>query len=145
MALTRDGDVIFHSYRGEEYLGPSHVLREFSALASLMGGEPSNATKRALHRLAVVQHVRAAGGGSAGPRPYVISFDRRRNQTLEVKNLVARIELDPQGSVTGVTFEPKLDTVVEYQLVQEAEKWLFLPAVEQGRAVARRVEMPIKL
>lgn len=145
VALTREGDVIFHSYRGEEYLGPSHVLREFSALAKVMGGETSHAAMRALHRLAVVQHVRAAGGGSAPPRPYLISFDRRRNQTLETKNLVARIELDPQGRVNGVTFEPKLDTVVEYQLMQEAEKWLFLPAVEQGRNVARRVEMPIKL
>lgn len=144
VALTRDGEVIFHSYRGEEYLGPRHVLEQVTGLLAAMDVQPDESMKRARHRLAIVQHVRAAADGRAAPQPYVIAFDRTRHRTLEAKELLADLEIDAQGRVTHVAFEPKLDAVVEYQLLQVAQTWLFLPAVEQGRPEPRRVKLPLK-
>lgn len=144
VALTREGDVIYHSYRGEEYLGPKHVLDRFAGLAAAMRGESEEA-KRALHRLAVLQHVRAAAGADAAPRPYLIGLDKQRHRTLEAKELEATIEIDAQGRVASVAFEPKLESVVEYQLEQVAQTWLFLPALKGGEPVARRVKLPLKL
>lgn len=144
VALTREGEVIFHSYRGSEYLGPQHVLAQFAQLVLARKGE-SASVKRALHRLAVLQHVRAAAGRDAGVRPYLISLDPARYQTLEVKQLTATLELDAHGRVSDASFEPKQAVVVDFQLVQDAASWLFLPAVEQGVAKARRVTLPLQL
>lgn len=145
VALTGDGDVLFHSFRGEEYLGPKHVLQQVSSLLRVTSGKPDEAMRRSLHRLAVLQHIRAASSGSSAPKPYVISLDPSRHRTLEAKELLAEIEIDAAGRVTSAAFEPKLDAVVEYQLVQVAQTWLFLPAVENGQPQARRVKLPLTL
>lgn len=143
VALTPDGDLIYHSYRGTEYLGPRHVLQEFSGLVRAMKGE-SPAAKRAMHRVAVLQHVRAAASGDRAAKPYVISLDPARYQTLEVKEIQATLELDEQGRVAGAKIDPALPVVVDDQLVRDAATWLFLPAVENGRPKPGRVQLPIK-
>ncbi len=144
VVLTREGEVIFHSYRGSEYLGPAHVLAQFAQLVLARKGE-SATVKRGLHRLAVLQHVRAAAGRDLGVKPYLISLDRTRYQTLEVQQLTATLDLDAEGKVSDASFEPKQSVVVDFQLVRDAGTWLFLPAVEQGVAKARRVTLPLQL
>ncbi len=144
VALTREGDVIFHSYKGDEYLGPQHVLGQFAALQSAMKGE-SVSVKRSTHRLAVLQHVRSAAGQDVGVKPYLIDFDKRRYQTLEAKQLSASLEIDAQGQVTDASFTPQQEAVIDAQLVRDAGTWLFLPTVEAGKARARRVILPLQL
>lgn len=144
VALTREGEVIFHSYRGSEYLGPAHVLAQFAQLVLARKGE-SATVKRARHRLAVLQHVRSAAGRDLGVKPYLISLDRTRYQTLEVKELTATLDLDADGKVSDASFEPRQAVVVDFQLVRDAGTWLFLPAVEQGVAKGRRVTLPLQL
>ena len=141
VALTRDGEVIFHSYRGVEYLGPRHVLQQ--TMTALQPEAESE--KRARHRLAVIQHRRAAAGGDAAAKAYLIAMDPGRYRTLEVKELLADLELDAQGRVTGAAFTPQLEAVVEYQLQQDAATWLFLPGIERGEPRAQRVRLPLKL
>lgn len=141
VALTREGELM---YRGDPDDGPRRVLMQVGRLVAGMRAQ-SVQVKRARHRLAVLQHVRAAAGGSAKPKPYVVALDDTRRRALPVKQLVATIDLDEQGRVASVAFEPKLETGVEYQLIQDAETWLFLPAVEDGRAIAQRVQLPLEL
>lgn len=143
VALTRDGGVIAHSYRGAEYLGPLHVVHEVTRV--LEEDDVASPARKGLHRLAVVQHVRAAAGGNALVKPHYIGLVRQRYQTLEVKDLVATLEIDERGRVTEARFEPALDAVVAYQLEQDAQEWLFLPAVREGMARAQRVKLPLKL
>ncbi len=143
-ALTRDGELLYSSERQGEYLGPQDVLRRFEAMTrSQLGDAPE--VKRTTHRLAVLQHVRAAAGGAAAVRPYVIDMDLSRYRTLEAKELFLLLELDARGTVTEAAVEPKLPAVVEYQLIQDATTWLFLPQVEGGRARATRVKLPLRL
>ena len=61
------------------------------------------------------------------------------------EGFIADLEIDAQRRVTNAAFTPKLDAVIEYQLTQDAGNWLFLPPVENGRAVARRMQLPLKL
>lgn len=144
VALTRDGDLLYSSERQGEYLGPQDVLRRFEAMTRAQAGDVPE-VKRSTHRLAVLQHVRAAAGGAAPVRPYVIDLDLARYRTLEAKQLTADLELDARGAVTTAVFEPKLPAVVEYQLIQDAGTWLFLPLVEGGQAKATRVRLPLRL
>ncbi len=144
VAVTREGELIFHSYRGEEYLGPSSVLKQFTELLKSTKGD-SDEVKRARHRLAVLQHVRAASGGSAAVRPYVIALDRSRYQTLKVEALTATLTIDERGRVTDSKFEPELPTALDFQLNQDAGTWLFLPVVENGRPKGVKVGLPLML
>ncbi|HUR59855.1 MAG TPA: thioredoxin-like domain-containing protein [Opitutaceae bacterium] len=144
VALTRDGDLLFHSYRGEEYLGPLDVLQKFEALLGIEGAASVEA-KRAMHRLAIVQHVRAAAGGNVPAKPYVVSIDLRRYQTLAEKNLTVTLDLDEKGQVVDAEVAPKLPAVVERSMVDDAGKWLFLPAVEKGEPVRKRAVLPVSI
>ncbi len=144
VVVTREGEMIYHSYRGAEYLGPASVLESFDGLLnSTRGG--GGATKRQMHRLAVVQHVRAATGGSATVAPYVIDMNLARYKTLENEELMASLTIDEKGVVQDVTIEPKLSAVLEHQLVNDAGTWLFLPAVKDGKAIAAKATLPLKL
>jgi thiol-disulfide isomerase/thioredoxin len=143
VVVTPEGDAIMHSYHGEEYVGPQHVLQEFEEFLRATSNEME--TKRALHRLAVIQHVREAAGKSATAKPYVITIDFRRYKTLEVKELIATLTIDEQGHVADAEFEPKLPTVLHYQIVSDANKWLFLPAVKDGKPATVKVQLPLSL
>jgi hypothetical protein len=142
VVLTREGEAIFTSYRGEEYLGANEPLKNFEQLLPLLSTD-SNESRRNFHRLAVMQHLRTVGDGTTIPKPYLIPFDRSRYRTLDVKSVNAMLEIDERGKVTSARFEPELPTVLDFQLVRDAGEWLFLPAVDHGRAKATKVVFPL--
>jgi thiol-disulfide isomerase/thioredoxin len=142
VVLTREGEAIFTSYRGEEYLGASEPLKNFENLLPALATD-SPQSRRSFHRLAVMQHLRAVGTGTSLPKPYFIPFDHSRYRTLDVKSVNAALEIDEKGKVTSARFEPELPTVIDFQLVRDASDWLFLPAVEQGQPKATKVVLPI--
>lgn len=144
VALTRNGEVLFHSYHGTEYVGPGDVLQRFEVLLRVMRGE-GGAGKRELHRLAVLQHGRAAAGGDRPVQPYLISMDMRRYQTLERDELIATLQVEADGTVTRVTVEPTLPVVLEDQFLRDAETWLFLPGIRAGQAQRSTVALPLKV
>lgn len=144
IVLTRQGDLVFDSFHGSAYAGPGSVLDQFEPLLAAMN-QGSEACRRALHRLSVLEHVRAAGNRPVNPKPYLITLDRSHYQTLEVKRLSALLEIDERGRVTNAKIEPRLPAALDFQLTQEAETWLFLPAVADGHAKATRVVLPISL
>lgn len=143
IAFTREGDVLFHSYRGEEYLGPDSVLKSFEPLLHTVAtdGRPS----RSLHRLAIAQYVRSAAGGTLPAKPYLIDMDLRRYQTLEYKELTATLSLDEKGAVLDVSVSPQLPAVLEHQFITDANTWLFLPAVKDGQRQPARAVLPLQL
>src|SRR5947209_6596961 len=144
VAMTRDGDAILHSYHGAEYIGARPVLDQFEALLLAVAGKGEQ-TQRTRHRLSVIQHLRSIGTGSGEAKRYMITFDRSRYQTLEQKNITAELEIDETGHVQSAHFEPQLPAVIDYQLVNDASTWLFLPAVENGRPKAVHARLPLVL
>jgi len=144
IVVARNGDLLFDSFHGDDYVGPGSVLDQVETLLGSMD-EKSEACRRARHRLSVLQHVRSAGGKAANPRPYLITLDPSHYQTLETKQLKALLEIDDRGHVTDAKIEPSLPTALEFQLTQEAETWLFLPAVAGGRPKSAHVILPISL
>ena len=144
VVVTREGDAIFHSYKGEEYVGPSVVLEQFESLLRALDPKTGGG-KRANHRLAVAQHRRATGGGSQAAAPYLIALDPRRYQTLKVKELTATLDVNERGEVTDVAFEGELPAVLRFQLEKDAGTWLFLPLIENGQPRPIKVKLPLKL
>jgi len=144
VVLTREGEILYNSYHGEEYVGPRSVLAQAESLLRAMS-EETGAPRPAAHRLALLQYLRTAGSATRPPTPYLIALDRSRYGTLEVKKLTATLEIDEQGKVTSAHFEPQLPPVLDYQLVQDAGNWLFLPALDHGQPKRVRVSLPLML
>jgi thiol-disulfide isomerase/thioredoxin len=144
VVVTREGDALLHSYHGEEYVGPQFVLDEFENFLRTSDGK-SAAERRLTHRLAVFQHIRAAAGAARSAAPYLVTLDLRGYQTLTEKELTATLTLNEKGEVTNATISPQLSTTLDYQLVQDAEKWLFLPEIENGRPVRKTVSLPLQI
>ncbi|HTB81384.1 MAG TPA: thioredoxin-like domain-containing protein [Opitutaceae bacterium] len=143
--LTRDGAMLFNSYHGDDYVGPYVVLQQFEELLRGLKNDSSE-TRRVRHRLSVVQYLRATGSGkSAPPKPYLIELDMSQYQTLTESHLAVILDLDAQGRVTHAEIKPRLPTVLNYQMINDAEHWLFLPKVENGHAVATKVTLPLKM
>lgn len=142
VVLTRDNQLLFHSYAGDEYLGAHDPLEKFRVLLNhLLENSPSPGR----HRLAVAAHILAAAGGDRAAAPYLVAIDSRRNRTLPKTPLHARVSLDAKGLVVGAEFTPALELVAADQLQRETEHWRFLPAVRQGQPIASIVEFPISV
>jgi len=145
VVVSRDGEQIFNSYHGAEYVGPQLVLDQFTGLLREMLNDDSEAARRSKHRLAVLQHQREVGNGNSSVQPYLISLDRSHYQTLTAKELSAHLEIDDHGRVTDASFEPKQDGVITYTLQHDAWTWLFLPAIQAGQPKSVKVVLPLKL
>lgn len=145
VVFTRDGDMLFHSYRGKEYLGANDPLEKFSALLAMNQGGSTRDHNAGRHRLAVAQHILAAAGGNLPPKPYRVSISPALIPTLPGSQLTAQISLDAKGRVTEVEFSPQLGAVQEDELKRAADDWLFLPSVVQGQPKAITVSLPISL
>lgn len=143
VVLTREGDLLYHSYRGEEYLGPDDPLKKFSDLLASLTDQNAGKPSAARHRLAVAQHVLAAGAGDRPLQPYRVQIDRNRLQTVNVSEITVDLSVDAQGRVTDAEFFPKLDAVTKENLTRNAETWLFLPAVVKGEPQAKTVRLPL--
>jgi thiol-disulfide isomerase/thioredoxin len=142
VVLTRDGDVIFNSFHGADYVGPRSVLEDAEHLLNAMD-EGTLSCHVALHRLSVIRHVRAAAGGTKGPQPYAIAIDPSHYQTLPSRKLVAVLDIDEHGRVTDAKADPELPTALEFQFEQDARGWLFLPSIVNGQPKAAKARLPV--
>lgn len=145
IVLNRRGDVVLDSeaFDAEGLLmSPVQLWERFLQHRAAMSSE-SSVAKRAMHRLALLQYVRTHVTGDRPPQPYLLTLDRSRYQTVEPKQFVAKLEIDPQGRVTSATFEPSLGAVVEDQLGRDLLAWRFLPAIKAGQPVPIAVNLPV--
>ena len=144
VVLNRRGDLIFHSYSGKEYLGAQDPLEKFAGLHALLA-QKEEPRSPARHRLAIARQLNAAGKGDREAAPYLLSIDPKRNRTLpKGATLQARITVGVDGRVQDAEFSPALDFIAEQQLQREAESWLFVPAVRQGRAEPSTITIPVR-
>lgn len=143
IVFTREGEILYHSYRGEEYLGPDSVLKSFEPLLRTVAkeGDPNPS----LHRLAIARYIQSAAGGSLPAKPYLVEMDLRRYQTLEYNELTAILSLTATGKVEDVRITPQLPAVLEHQLIADAGNWLFLPSIKDGQPCPAEASLPLRL
>jgi hypothetical protein len=143
VVVSRSGEALFHSYHGETYVGPDEVLKHFALMLPLLNPQLST-TRRALHKLAVEQRVRACTTGAHPPKSYVMQLNPAQYQKLPEKTFEARLAIDASGHVTVVSTTPALPAVYTAQFRRDAESWLYLPAIRDGQPVAIEVNLPVK-
>jgi len=145
IVTNREGHVILKSYDGENYIGPAAVLSRFAQL--LISIDPANPdTRLERYRLETILHLRSSTTSSVPAKPYNLSFNPRRYQTLGEPILTATLKIDAEGKVTEVvTTTPELSAVLSAQFQSDTAQWLFLPAAENGQAKECTVRLPLKI
>lgn len=145
VVLTREGELLYHSYRGKEYLGADAPLEKFAVLleATQPNAQPTRSPGR--HRLATAQAIRAAGQDSRPPQPYLITLDPRQVQAAAVPGLTAQLMIDARGRVTSAEFTPALGAAIDDMMQRAASNWLFVPAIADGRARASTIKVPLEI
>jgi thiol-disulfide isomerase/thioredoxin len=143
VVLTPNGELLYHTYRGEEYMGPQSALDAFVSLLNATRQTP--AARKAMFKLAALQRQRGASGKSLPPKPYFVQLDPAQYQTLDATSLRATLHINERGEVAEATFEPQQSAVIDYSLVTDAQQWRFLPALKNGAPVATTVVLPIDM
>ncbi|PTY05667.1 hypothetical protein DB347_14975 [Opitutaceae bacterium EW11] len=144
VVVNREGDVLFHSYSGDTYLGPQAALDAFKSLLPLL--DPNSAmTRRAWYRSARHDWLQVHRGGDVAPSAYFVSLDRQKYPVARKVDLTVTVEVDAEGHVVDVV--PSDDGLSEFSshLRRDARDWLFLPAVHGGQPVAGRATILLQL
>jgi thiol-disulfide isomerase/thioredoxin len=140
--INRNGDILFHSHEGDQYRGPTKPMNELLALLRDM--EPGKAKyQQGRHRLAVRQQILAGANQSVPANAYYIPLDLKRYQGLKETRVQVRCTVNEKGLVSGFTAKPALPAAYGPQLHADVDKWLFLPAVENGQARSQEVVVPV--
>lgn len=143
VVTTSDGDLLFHSYNGNDYIGPSEVLEKFTGFLRFIQSDESAETKRAYHRMAVLQHVSDAKGGDVPIKPYLIGLRPEDGKGLDVKTVMFSLTIGERGEVLSSETLTPLGAVDRASLIKASYDWLFLPEVKEGVPRERSVKLPL--
>lgn len=140
VAVTRDGDILYSSYHGTEYVGPQDVLDKVGNLLRVLSQSPGDIL-RARHRIGVVQRIRKAGTDPA--RPFYVGLSRTARQALPAEGAEVEVDVDEHGLVTGTEVNHQSFTPLVELISSETEHWLFLPAIDHGAPKATTFAMQV--
>ncbi|MFT3870226.1 MAG: thioredoxin-like domain-containing protein [Nibricoccus sp.] len=140
--VNRNGDIVFHSHEGGEYHGPTKPFQDLLALLREM--EPTKAKyHQGRHRLAIRQQIVAGANQSVPAKVYFTPLDRKKFQGLKEPRVQIHCKVNEKGTVESFICEPALPPAYLDQSRQEIGRWLFLPAVENGKAQPQEVVVPV--
>lgn len=140
--INRNGDLVFHSHEGDKYRGPTKPLQDLLALLREM--EPGETKyQQGRHRLAIRQQIIAGANQSLTAKPYYNPIDHKRYQGLPVPQVRVNCRVNEKGTVDSYTVEPELPAAYGHQARQDINRWLFLPAVENGKPLLQEIVVPI--
>lgn len=144
VVLNRDGDLLYHSYNGQEYLGPQVPLDTFTALLGALD-EKNPMTRKARYRLVYRERMRAAPKADADAEAYYIPMDRQKYPLGKRLVLDLTVEVDPNGRVNDIVSFGNVSSDIAAHVRRDAHEWLFLPAIKDGKAVLGRTTLSIAL
>jgi thiol-disulfide isomerase/thioredoxin len=142
VAVTREGDILYSSYHGTEYVGPQDVLDKVTQLLRVLS-RSSGDILRARHRIGMVQRARKIGAGSDAVQPFYTALSRTAQQALPAQGAEVEVDVDEHGVVTGTEVDHQSFTPLAEIISAETEHWLFLPAIEHGTPKAATLALHV--
>ncbi len=142
VALTRNGELLFHTYQGENYLGPEQVVASCARLIPLFDGQ-APMVRRALHRLAILTRQRKTAT-DLPPERYLIQLDQSRLGGIRIGRVQLTLTINLAGHVTDCVCPESTPLVVANLLRDATAEWLFLPAIKHGQPAEATVKIPVQ-
>jgi thiol-disulfide isomerase/thioredoxin len=138
VVFNRNGDPVFHS---QESSARKVMTDLFALLREMDPGTPQYL--KGTHRLAVRQQLLTGASQTLPAKVHYINIDKNRYNGLAITACQVRCIVNEKGLVSDFTPEPELPAAYGPQLRADVEKWLFLPAVENGQARPQEVVVPV--
>lgn len=144
VVLDRDGNLLFHSYRGKEYLGADEPLQQIKSLLSFCkpGSREMAGVWYRFQRLVYLERNKSA---TLPPKPYAVHLNPARFREAGVTHFELRLSIADDGTVISAEASASLPPALAWQAAQEARRWLFLPQIKNGRYCTADTVMPIDI
>lgn len=143
--LNREGNILAHTYKGSEYLGPRVVLDELQRM--LFSNNLHNLrARRSYFQMTLTELMADRPALDDGPPKPAIFFPDEISQ-IGLKTGHYRLvgEISKRGIFTLESVEPEVSPADFEAIRNVSSNWYFLPAVDSGRFVDRKLGIPITL
>lgn len=158
VVVTREGDVLFSSYRNGEYVGPRDPLDRFSEILRQVNPEldfgrsvttPGVNLEKLREAFAATAKEAREAKQARPPRSILTGFDLLEpwaEDGAPKEVLRCKLRICPYGTVESIRTEPALLPEYAERLRLQSLLWQFLPAFDAaGERVARTVAFDLKL
>jgi thiol-disulfide isomerase/thioredoxin len=144
VVLDRDGNLLFHSYAGTEYLGADDPLERFTRLDALR--QPGNVQAAgARFRFERSVHLERNKVAGAPPKPYHLGLDPTRFREEGATRFNVALTIAESGAVINARVLDPIPLGLADLVESEARTWLFLPRVQDGEYRRAEVVLPFNL
>ena len=142
VVFDRDGNMLFHSYRGEEYLGADEPLRQIKQLLEYC--RPGcREMADVWYRFQRIVHLERNKAMKVPPKPYTVRLDPSNFREAGITKFNLRLLVADDGTVASAQVEGDLPAALAWQAEVEARRWVFLPKIEGGQYRTAEVLIPI--
>ena len=144
VVIDRDGNLLFHSFNGDEYLGADKPLNSFKQVRLLC--VPGNAQMAAIrYRFERAVHLERNKTGTVPAKPYAVHLDPTRFRKEGVTRFRLSLSIARDGSVVTARVLDEIPSGLDILAESEARRWVFLPAIKAGEYCAGDVVLPVDL
>jgi hypothetical protein len=133
----REGRILASSFRGEQSVGPFAVLRLLENF--LYWTNPGHEGLALNHFGQICERLLADPPESASPIPFFVDLGSLLETHSELSSLRLELKLNSGGQVEQVIFEEAIPADRAAEIEALAERWLFLPKVEDHAFVPFQV------
>lgn len=141
--MTSKGQAIFHSYEGEEYVGPESVLDKLEALVPYILA-PRNVRAAYNFPLAKVWHLEQNKGRDVPPSLYLLPVNKARFGGMKVPDFTLRVRVGADGRITSILDGGTCPSPILRLLEEECAQWMILPALKGGNPVESVLDLNIE-
>ncbi len=143
VVLDRQGRPLLHSYRRGVDLGPESVLKRFPSL--LFWSNPDHPLTEPLLFISERRTYLERNSHllSLPPQPYRVEWGALEGTELPVASLDVALRISATGRVIGLGLPETLDAADRSRWEEVLSRWLFYPAMEEGRFVERMIRFRV--
>ena len=142
VVIDRDGHLLFHSYSGDQYLGPDEPLDRFKQVRLLCvpGNQQMAGIQYRFERTVYLERNKAF---TVPPKPYFIHLDPTRFRNSGVTRFRLSLSVASDGTVVDAHVLDEIPPGLDMLAKSQARHCLFFPAIKAGEYCAGEVVLPV--
>jgi|GEM_PF-975434 len=142
--VDREGRIMHHSYQGENYVGPSQVLKAARLILEWSNPDSfTSAQKQFSHQLKT--YLLDENAKDREPKAFFLKIDKDSLPENAPESLNIELDLAESGYVDGIHFTDPCSDELKKALKKSSAYWLFFPKIEAGKAVEATFSFQLKL
>jgi thiol-disulfide isomerase/thioredoxin len=141
--IDRTGNILYDAHAGSEYRGAFTVLEEMKVLVARTNPQNPLTMRMYFDALRARKLNTMTTVERSNPSPVYLHITKKLRSMIKQTERTILMDISPMGRVINPRFKQAGDPEIDELLLNQIALWLFIPAVENGRAVKTSVEMPV--